>query len=194
MRIYTNTMKHSHILSFILFAILIIVAHVSAVTSYAYKSNAVASAHLAFTQTKSVDNRAEILRAYLTKYNSPLAPHAKTFVSEADKYNLDWKFVASIAGVESWFGQRIPANSYNGWGWGVYGNNVHRFASWDDGITTISRELRMKYMDKWGAKDIYGIGNRYAADPKWPSKVLHFMNQIEAFAEEYENPSLSISL
>lgn len=139
------------------------------------------------------DNRAEIMREFLLQYNSPLANSAETFVREADKNNLDWRLVAAISGVESWFGQRIPPNSYNGWGYGVYGNNVRRFASWDEAITLISSDLRQKYMNKWKATDIHSIGRIYAADPKWSSKVQHFMNKMNVFIEQRERVTLSLS-
>ena len=80
------------------------------------------------------DSRVKILAEYLKSQDSPLAANASDFVDYADKYNLDWKLVAAISGVESTFGKAIPKSSYNGWGWGVYGNNVIRFASWKDGI------------------------------------------------------------
>jgi len=139
------------------------------------------------------DSRARVLREYLEKYNSPLVPYAGTFVEEADKYNLDWKLVAAISGVESTFGKEIPEDSYNGWGWGIYGDNMIRFSSWTEGIQTISEGLRTKYMDKWGAKDVYEIGKYYAASPTWAQRVEYFMNSIE----DYKNLSLanlSISL
>lgn len=140
------------------------------------------------------DTRPEILSAYFKKYDSPLVPYAKTFVDEADKNNLDWKLVASISGVESYFGQQIPAYSYNGWGYGVYGNNVRRFSSWEDGISTVSKALRTEYMDSWGASTVYEIGSIYAADPMWANKVTHFMSDMEEFEQENSNPLLSISL
>jgi hypothetical protein len=129
----------------------------------------------------------------LEKYNSPLVPYAGTFVETADKYNLDWKLVAAISGVESTFGREIPDASFNGWGWGIYGDNMIRFSSWNEGIETISQGLRTKYIDKWGAKDVYEIGRFYAASPTWAQRVEYFMNSIE----EYRNLSmanLSISL
>ncbi len=168
---------------------------VSSTPVEAAQKTSVQSAKLATSSGITVsDNREEILRAFLEKYNSPLVDSAGTFIEEADKNNLDWKLVVSIAGVESWFGQRIPYNSYNGWGWGVYGDNVIRFASWDEGIKTISKDLRVKYMEKWGAKDVYEIGQIYAADPNWANKVTSFMNKIEAFAEKSEHSTLSISI
>lgn len=140
------------------------------------------------------DNRVRILKDYLIKQNSPLVDSAKTFVEEADKNKLDWKLVVSISGLESSFGKRIPVNSYNGWGWGVYGNNVIRFSSWDEAIRTVSRGLRENYMNKWGAKDIYSIGRIYAASPTWAQRVIYFMNNLEKFERNWTDTSLSLSL
>lgn len=154
-------------------------------------SSAVLFAHAG---TKVEDRRTEVLTAFLQSYNSPMVDSAGTFIEEADRNNLDWRFVVSIAGVESWFGQRIPYQSNNAWGWGVYGTNVHYFSSWDEGIVLISGELRSKYMNKWGATNVNEIGSFYAADPLWAQKVTHFMNKLEAFEKSYVRPELSISI
>jgi len=162
---------------------------------YAYASTAGSSAALAATNHPSaVDNRSEILHDYLVTYNSPLAPYAKNFIEEADKNNLDWKLVVSIAGNESQFGQMIPPYSYNGWGYGVYGTNVRYFSSWEEGITAVSKAVRTDYMDKWKATSVYEIGSIYAEDPTWASKVTHYMETLSEFASTYSNTSLSISL
>jgi hypothetical protein len=142
---------------------------------------------------KTSDSRVRILREYLEKYNSPLVPYAGTFVENADKYNLDWKLVAAISGVESTFGREIPNDSYNGWGWGIYGDNMIRFSSWNEGIQTISEGIRTKYMDKWGAKDVYEIGRLYAASPTWAQRVESIMNSIDNF-NKLSLANLSISL
>lgn len=160
----------------------------------AFEKTARPSATLASVERKAADKREEILRKYLEKYNSQLAPSAGKFIEEADKNNLDWKLLVSIAGVESYFGKHIPPNSYNGWGWGVYNGNVHNFTSWDEAITVISGELRTKYMDKWGAENVSEIGSFYAADPNWSNKVTHFMDELEAFAEKEDTTLLSISI
>ena len=180
--------------------ILTIVAYLFAATLFTQpveakaKTSGSSAALLIQAEAKEVDNREEILTAFLKQYDSPMVDSAHTFIEQADKNNLDWKLVVSIAGVESWFGQRIPYNSYNGWGWGVYGTNVHYFSSWDDGITTVSTQLRTKYMDRWGASDVYEIGSFYATDPKWAYKVTNFMNKLEAFEKSYVSTELSISI
>lgn len=153
------------------------------------------SATLATTLTVTKeDNRVLILREYLEKYNSPLADSAQTFVEQADKNYLDWKFVAAIAGVESTFAHHLPYNSYNAWGWGIYGNNTHSFTSYEDGIITISKALRKKYMDTWGAQDVHEIGRFYAASPTWASKVTYFMRDIEQFEEQKNAERVSLTI
>jgi hypothetical protein len=153
------------------------------------------SAKIAITEEQTIkDNRAKILQGFLQEQNSPLAPFAGDFVRNADKYNLDWKLVAAISGVESTFGLAIPANSYNGWGWGVYGDNVIRFSSWNEGIDTISQGIRERYMDKWGGKDIYGIGKMYASSPAWAGHVEYYMNKIQDYALSNPQDTLSLSL
>lgn len=136
----------------------------------------------------------KILHDFLEKRNSPLAPYAKNFVDEAKKNNLDWKLVAAISGLESSFGVHIPANSYNGWGFGIYGDNVKRFGSWDEGIATVSASIRNDYMDKWNAKTIPEIGRIYAASPTWAIRVKLFMDSIDTFEQDQKRNTLALSL
>jgi hypothetical protein len=164
--------------------------------TYAQEKATVSSAKLTNPNLKEIglDSRAKILSNFLKQYDSPLTPFASDFIDMADKYGLDWKLVAAISGVESTFGKQIPPYSYNAWGWGVYGDNVIRFKSWDEGISTISQGLRERYMDQWGGEDIYKIGAMYAASSAWPGHVEYYMNQIQAFALRNPQDALSISL
>lgn len=144
-------------------------------------------------QIRADDHRAQILRDYLNAHNSPLAPYAENFVAEADKNNLDWRLVAAISGLESSFGVHIPPDSYNGWGFGVYGDNVRKFGSWDEGIAVVSKSLRYDYMNKWGATSIPEIGKMYAASPTWAVRVEYFVSDIDAFSAK-KPATLAISL
>ncbi len=164
----------------------------SAKTSHAQTESG-SSATLAMnTEIVSQDKRVVILFEYLKKYNSPLVPYASVFVKQADLYDLDYRLLVAISGVESTFGREIPYNSYNAWGWGIYGDNTYNFSSYEEAIETISKALREKFLNQWNAKDIYGIGKYYAASPTWAGGVGGFMNEIEAF--ELQNPSLTLSL
>lgn len=154
------------------------------------------SASMAALQTQQThnDNRVQLLRGYLERYNSPLAPYANVFVEKADKYNIDWRLVVAISGVESGFGQALPANSYNGWGYGIYDGHVRYFTSWDDAIDTVSKAIRQDYMDRWEAYNVYQIGSIYAADPAWAYKVSGYMNSIDQYSLDNSVQNLPLSI
>ena len=161
----------------------------------AAKNLAGSSAQLQATSSaKMGDSRIKILKDYLDQYSSPLSPNAKDFVEYADAFNLDWKLLAAISGVESTFGHYTPYNSYNAWGWGVYGANVINFSSWSEGIKEVSRGLRENYINKWKAQDVYQIGKIYASSSTWASKVEYFMKKISEFQSSNITYNLSISL
>jgi hypothetical protein len=129
------------------------------------------------------DYRANTLKTFLTQYNSPLADYSACFVKNADKYHLDWRLVAAISGVESTFGKRIPYNSYNAYGWA---NGDHRFTSWEESISSVSKALREKYYDK-GTTTIQKIAHRYAPPSStWAGKVKYFMNEIDPTPVEFD--------
>lgn len=126
-----------------------------------------------------VDPRVLVLQDYLNKHKSPLAANAQDFVEAADTYNMDWRLVPAIAGVESTFGKRIPGG-YNAWGWGVYGDKSLGFGSWKDGIYTVSKGLKENYIDD-GLTTVPAIGRRYASSTHWPNSVNFFLNDIEKY-------------
>lgn len=133
---------------------------------------------------KKLDNKAQILSAYLASYNSPLKYHAQDFVDAAEEYGLDWKMLPAIAGVESTFGRFIPGG-YNAYGWGVYDTQAIYFKSWKEGIFNVSKGLRENYLNK-GLKDPYSINRVYATSPSWGGNVTYFMNDIDKFAKKYD--------
>jgi hypothetical protein len=135
------------------------------------------------------DERIDRLRTYLSMHNSPLVEESAYFVSEADRLGLDWKLVAAIAGTESTFGKRIPAGSYNAWGWGIPtgAQSGIAFASWKQGITAVSEGLRYRYIGR-GAVTVEQIGRIYAASPRWAGNVRFFLNAIESYTPA--DPSL----
>ncbi len=131
---------------------------------------------------KAADPRVLILKKYLAQFNSPLQDHAGDFVKYADEYDLDWKLVASIAGLESTYGKRIPGG-YNAWGWGVYGTQAMGFESWTHGIYTVSKGLKEDYISR-GLTNPYLMNTRYASSPTWGIRVDFIMHQIDAFAKD----------
>lgn len=140
---------------------------------------------------KKLDNKAQILSAYLASYDSPLEYHAQDFVDAAKEYNLDWKMLPAIAGVESTFGRFIPGG-YNAYGWGVYGNQAIYFKSWKEGIFTVAKGLRENYFNR-GLTEPYSINRVYAASPRWGGNVTYFMRDLEKFAARYEAKQKQLS-
>lgn len=167
---------------FSVFAILLIIStqHLNKVVRADEEKKAIAT-----VEAKQLDKQAEILALYLAKHDSPLQYHAQDFIDAAKKYNLDWRLVAAISGVESTFGKQIPGG-YNGWGWGVYGNQAIFFNSWTEGIFTVSKGLRENYLDK-GLTDPYAMNRIYAESKSWGSKVTYFMADLDKFAQNLES-------
>lgn len=101
-----------------------------------------------------MDERVPLLKGYLQAKDSPLASYSAEMVATADKYQFDWRLLPAIAGQESSFGKKIPWDkeeqkpSHNAWGWGIYGDQVLSFSSWEEGIEKVGAGLRDGYFDK----------------------------------------------
>ena len=173
------------------FLVLIFASAQSAMASYTPGTSAKL---LSEVVVKKHDHRAQILEAYLNDYGSPLAPHANTFVETADKYNLDWRLVVSISGLESGYGKHQPLGSHNGWGWGYNNGTVKHFASWDEAIEEISRGLREGYLKEIEQSDPYIIGPTYAASPTWAVRVAYFMDRLEGYRHRNATSTLTLAL
>lgn len=168
-------------LTYIIFAITMVFTNAGTVVASEFTADASASIR---TNTAKVegDYRVYALKAFFEKYNSPLTEYADEFVYWADQYQIDWRMVPAITGVESTFGKRIPANSFNAYGWA---NGEYSFSSWEDSIKHVTGTLKEKYIDK-GADTIPEIARRYAPpSTTWGTKVKYFMNKIEPFPVQY---------
>lgn len=132
------------------------------------------------------DTRVAIVRSYLQSKNSPMVNSAGTFITVADRYDLDWRLLIAISGNESNFGKRIPSGSHNAWGWGIPtgAQSGLAFANWDNAIETVGRGLRTNYFNK-GYTTLRQIESKYtppsAANPNhpWVAGVSHFMAELE---------------
>lgn len=154
----------------------------SASSVHAIEREAGSAAHFPI-EKKYPDERVEILKRTLEYYRSPLLPYAEHFILEADRFELDWRLVAAISGVESTFGKHIPPGSYNAWGWGIPtgAQSGIAFSDWKKGISTVSSGLRKDYYNR-GARTIDDVGRIYAASKAWPSSVKFFLAKIDAFS------------
>ncbi|MDA1317078.1 MAG: hypothetical protein O3B87_03575 [bacterium] len=94
------------------------------------------------------DKRVAILKSFFRKYDSPLYEHADFIVKVSDKNGLDYRLIPAIAMQESTACKFIPYNSYNCWGWGIYGSLVTRFDSYPEAIETVAAGLKKGYIDQ----------------------------------------------
>jgi len=136
------------------------------------------------------DPRIIAMEEFLESYDSPLTPHSRTFINEADQYGLDWRLVASISGVESAFGELIPPGSYNGWGWkGDPTQEWSHFSGWDEAIATVTRGLALGYgitLTPFDIEPTYCPPCGRNPEHAWANGVTNYMNQLEALSETYE--------
>ncbi len=133
--------------------------------------------------TQSVDSRSKLIEKFYTKYNSPLASLSEHIVQQADKYHIDYRLLPSISMQESTGCKFIPENSYNCWGYGIYGDKVLRFESYAHGIERVSRAIRQDYYNH-GLDTPLKIMRKYTPPSipiggVWAQGVGYFFSEIE---------------
>lgn len=165
---------------------------ISTQTAQAVSTTSASSALLAQAgkNASPADMRSKALENVFKRHNSPLVGEAATYVRLADKYNVDWKLLPSISGLESSFGLHLMPNSYNAYGWG--GGYIY-FNSWEDGIDKILSSLKKNYYDK-GANTVYSIAPIYAESPTWAPRVTRFMNEIQAELDTLNSENLTLTI
>lgn len=132
------------------------------------------------TQFSTNDIRVANLKYFFRKYGSVLYDYADVFVTTADKYSLDYRLLPAIAMQESNLCKYIYEGSHNCWGWGIYGNKVTRFSSYPEAIETISKGIKLYYVDK-GLTTPEAIMRKYTppSDGSWAFGVNTFLKIIE---------------
>jgi hypothetical protein len=128
----------------------------------------------------SKDARIEMLKQFFAKYNSPLEPFASDVVEAADKYDLDFRLIPSIAMQESNLCKKIITDSYNCWGFGIYGKKVTRFDSYPEAIETVTKTLAQNYI-AGGLNTPDEIMKKYtpSSNGSWAKSVNYFMGQLQ---------------
>lgn len=143
------------------------------------------------TNYATVDSRVIAMKKFLVDYNSPMSPYAETFITEADEYGLDWRLVASISGVESAFGNLIPSNSNNGWGWrGGEGGAYSIFTSWNDGIKTVTKGLALGYgttLTPFEIEPAYCPPCYANSAHSWANGVTNYMNELQYYLNNLDS-------
>lgn len=135
------------------------------------------------------DSRSQKINSIYQKYNCPLEGLGEILVYEADKNDIPWWIVAAISFQESSCGKNTPKvdgfESYNAWGWAVYGNQVFTFNNWVRGVEKVSKYLSERFYSR-GITDPCDIMKTYTPPSKgsWCEGVKHFSDMIV----EYQTP------
>ena len=128
------------------------------------------------------DGRALIVDDFLESRRSPLNGLGDEFVKAADRYGLDFRLLPAIAIQESGGGKVMPNNSYNPFGYGIYGGKVMRFVSFEEAIGKVAQGLKRDYIDQ-GLKTPDEIMPKYAPPSlqkggAWAIGVSALMEQL----------------
>jgi len=126
------------------------------------------------------DARVAVVADFFRKYNSDLTPFAQNVISSADKYNLDYRLIPAIAMQESNLCKKAPKDSYNCWGFGVYGKKVTKFSNYPEAIDVVTKTLATQYKEK-GLETPEQIMAKYTPSNTgaWADSVNHFMDQLQ---------------
>ncbi len=132
------------------------------------------------SKIEKVDGRAANLKNFFRKYNSPLYDFADKIVEISDTYGFDYRLLPAIAMQESNLCLKIPDNSFNCWGWGIYGDNVTRFSSYNEAIEQVSQGIKENYLDK-GLVTASQIMKVYtpSSNGSWAHGVNVFLQALE---------------
>ncbi len=149
----------------------------SGVSVYASLPNSLPSIE---SEVKVEDARAYIIRDYLDSYNSPLEPYSKDIVFFSDKYGVDFRLTTAIAQQESNLCKKIPAETYNCWGWGIHSRGTLAFQNYLQGIEEVTRGLREEYVDE-DLTTVEEIMTKYTplSNGSWAEGVNKFLLEME---------------
>jgi len=139
-----------------------------------------AYAHITQEDIKAKDSRTEMVRQFFARYNSPLEPYARDVIEAADKYDLDFRLIPAIAMQESTLCKKIPKDSNNCWGFGIYGGKVIRFKDYPEAIHTVTKTLAVKYK-KDGLNTPEEIMQRYtpSSNGSWANGVNIVLKSLQ---------------
>lgn len=128
------------------------------------------------------DGRPLIIRSFFKQYKAVLSEYSQTFVEVSDKYNLDYRLLPAIAMQESNGGKKVIKNSYNPFGYGIYGDLVISFKGWEEAIERVGKALKEDYIGQ-GLTTPAKIMVKYtppslAKGGAWAKGVSSFMEEL----------------
>ncbi len=154
------------------------IAFLAKTPTFAYAALPAASGTLKISIMEE-DARITVVENFFKRYKSDLFPYADDVIDAADKYGLDYRLIPAIAMQESNLCKKIPKDSYNCWGFGIYGKKVTRFDNYTQAIDTVTKTLARKYKAN-GLETPEEIMSKYTPSNNgtWAKSVNYFMDQL----------------
>lgn len=141
-------------------------------------------------QTTQVDSRVLKIEKVFAKFKCPLAGNGAFIVQKADEHGVPYWLVPAVSFQESGCGKKTPepvgiAESYNAWGYGVWGNNIKTFSNWEAGISAVSKYFGVNFFSK-GITDPCQVMATYTppSNGSWCEGVKYFADLIENFESD----------
>lgn len=94
------------------------------------------------------DIRISILKKFLNDYHAPLVSQTEELIHIADSYGIDYALIPAIAMQESGGCRIIPEDSYNCWGFGIYGKSIVKFQNYHEAISQVAKTIKETYIRK----------------------------------------------
>mgnify|MGYP001598003140 FL=1 len=129
------------------------------------------------------DAREFLVRDFFKNHKSPLDEFSKQFIQVADYYQLDFRLLPAIAMQESNGAKRMIGDSFNPFGFGIYGSKVLKFSTFEDAIEVVGKTLREEYVNQ-GLTTPEKIMTKYTPPSvekggPWAIGVSSFMEEIK---------------
>jgi len=141
------------------------------------------------TYLHGMDARAKKIDGVYKAYGCPMYGTGEYIVEQADKNGIPYWLVAAVSFQESLCGKYTPEKagieSYNAWGWGVYGTNAKFFKSYEHGIKVVSEYFSNRFYKK-GIKETCEIMRVYTppSNGSWCKGVNYFGEKIQNFGSK----------
>jgi hypothetical protein len=134
-----------------------------------------------------MDSRAKKIEGVFRAYNCPMRGTGEFIVEQADKNGIPYWIIPAIAFQESMCGKITPeragVESYNAWGWAVYGGNAKFFNNYEHGIKVVSEYMSNRFF-KQGITEPCDIMRIYTPPSKgsWCRGVNYFGDKIKNYS------------
>lgn len=128
----------------------------------------------------SGDARPLMIKKYLEKYNSPLAPYSDLIFELSEQYGFEYYWIVAIAQQESNLCKKAPEGTHNCWGYGIHKRGTLGFDNYELALKSYAEYLDREYFKK-GRTTTEDIMKKYcpSSDGSWARGVNQFIEQLK---------------